>query len=212
MDYDYIKNQYRLIAIDLSRQKKLDADPKVIQQIEFVGRLKKLDDDDNATDETGNDQYMFVITILEKIKETRLKFYQGSKTVLHMMPNYQEARVKLTGTQLNKLKSAAENKTGKILRIKKKNFEDEELQHELFLATRQTNKMRNAFANNMSLDMKLSKAQISEIIHSCLGKLGKKVLTNIAIPFARDDLPGLVRNLTSNTINKFERKISGREL
>ena len=31
------KNHYRLIAVDLSRQKELDADPKAIQQIEFVG-------------------------------------------------------------------------------------------------------------------------------------------------------------------------------
>ena len=35
-----IKNYYRLIAVDLSRQKELDADPKTIQQIEFVGQLR----------------------------------------------------------------------------------------------------------------------------------------------------------------------------
>ena len=45
------------------------------------------------------------------------------------MANYQEVRVKLTNTQLNKLKSAAQNKTGTILRSNKKNFEDEELSH-----------------------------------------------------------------------------------
>ena len=39
--YEYVKNRYRLIAVDLSRQKELDVDPKVIQQIEFVGQLKK---------------------------------------------------------------------------------------------------------------------------------------------------------------------------
>ena len=33
----FYKNHYRLIAVDLSRQKELDADPKAIQQIEFVG-------------------------------------------------------------------------------------------------------------------------------------------------------------------------------
>ena len=44
LDYDYIKNDYRLTAIDLRRQKVLDVDPKSIQQIEFVGQLKKLDD------------------------------------------------------------------------------------------------------------------------------------------------------------------------
>ena len=42
------------------------------------------------------------------------------------MSNYQEAKVKLTNTQLNKLKSAGQNKTGTLLRVNKKNFEDEE--------------------------------------------------------------------------------------
>ena len=71
------------------------------------------------------------------------------------MANYQKARVKLTNTQLNKLKSAAKNKTGTILRLNKKKFEDEELPHELFLTTRQTTKIRNTFANNTSTDIKL---------------------------------------------------------
>ena len=79
------------------------------------------------------------------------------------MVNYQEARVKLTNAQLNKLKSAAKNKTGAIL-ILNKNFEDEELSHELFLTTRETTKIRNVFTNNMLTDIKLSKAQISKII------------------------------------------------
>ena len=84
LDYGYIKNHYRLIAVHLSRQKleELDADPKAIQQIEFVGQLKKLDGNGNATYEWNNDEPMFVLTILEKIKETRLKFSQGSVTVL----------------------------------------------------------------------------------------------------------------------------------
>ena len=78
------------------------------------------------------------------------------------MANYQEARVKLTNTQLSKLKSAAKNKTGTILRLKK--FEDEELPNELFLTTRQTTKIVNALANFKSTDIKLSKTQISKII------------------------------------------------
>ena len=68
------------------------------------------------------------------------------------MLSYQKARVKLTNTQLNKLKSVAKNKTGTTLRLNKRNFEDEELPHELFLTTRQTTKIRNA--NNMSTDIK----------------------------------------------------------
>ena len=54
---------------------------------------------------------MFVLTIFEKIKETCLKFSQGSTTVLQKMARYEEARVKLTNIQLSKLKSAAKNKT-----------------------------------------------------------------------------------------------------
>ena len=70
LDYDYIKNHYRLIAVDLSRQKELDADPKATQQIEFIGQLKNVD----GVDADGT-QNMFVLTILEKITETRLKFF-----------------------------------------------------------------------------------------------------------------------------------------
>ena len=60
LDHDHIENHYRLIQVDLSRQKELDADPKAIQQI----------------------QSMHVLTILEKIKETGLSFSQRSVTVL----------------------------------------------------------------------------------------------------------------------------------
>ena len=67
LDYEYVKKHYRLIAVDLSRQKELDADLKAIPQIEFVGQLKKLDGDGNATD-ARNDQSMFVLTILENIR------------------------------------------------------------------------------------------------------------------------------------------------
>ena len=64
------------MSVDLSRQEELNADPKVIQQIEFVGQLK------NPDDAVVANESMFVLTILEKIKETRLKFSQGSVTVL----------------------------------------------------------------------------------------------------------------------------------
>ena len=62
----------------------------------------------------------------------------------------------------------------------------------------------------MSTDIKLSKAQISKIIQSggsfgfWLGNVRKKAPTNIAISLARDNLPGLVSNSTSDAINKFD--------
>ena len=80
------------------------------------------------------------------------------------MVNYEEARVKLTNTQLKILISAAKNQTGTTLRITKENFQDEELPQGLFLKTIQKAKSRNAFANNMSMHIKLSKAQLSKII------------------------------------------------
>ena len=87
--------------------------------------------------------------------------------------------------------------------------------HDLFL-TRQTTKTRNAFANNTSTDIKFSKGQISKMIQSggsfgsWLGTLSKKALTNVAIPLVRDNLPGLVTNITTNAINRSERKMSGK--
>ena len=65
LDFEYIKNHYRLIAVDLSRQKELDADTKAIRWT-----IKKLYIDNNNIAES-----MFVLTILEKIRETRLKFF-----------------------------------------------------------------------------------------------------------------------------------------
>ena len=71
-----MKNYYGFVAVDLNRQKELDTDAKVNQQIEFVGQIEKNNND------TQNAESMFVLTILEKIKETRLTFFQGSVTVL----------------------------------------------------------------------------------------------------------------------------------
>ena len=57
--YEYIKNHYRLIAVDLNRLKELDADLKAIQPIEFFWQLKKI----NAY---GDAESALVLTILEK--------------------------------------------------------------------------------------------------------------------------------------------------
>ena len=68
----------------------------------------------------------------------------------------------------------------------------------------------------MPIDIKFTKAQLSKIIQSSgflrnmLGNLGKKVITDLAVPLARDDLSELVSNLETNAINKLKRKISGK--
>ena len=64
LDYIYFKNYYKMIAVDLSKQQVLDADPKAIQQINFTAKL----------DRAGNTRIYF---ILEETKETVLDFSQG---------------------------------------------------------------------------------------------------------------------------------------
>ena len=54
-------------------------------------------------------------TDIKLSKDQILTFSQGSVTVLQIKANYQEARVKLTNTQLRKIKSAAKNRIGTIL-------------------------------------------------------------------------------------------------
>ena len=57
LDYPYFKKHYKLIAVDLSKQQKLNADPKGIQQINFTGNLSR----------TENARTYFII---EEVKET----------------------------------------------------------------------------------------------------------------------------------------------
>ena len=61
LDYSYLKNHYKMNAIDLSKQQALDADPRAIQQINFTANL----------DKTGNTRMFFII---EEAKETVLDF------------------------------------------------------------------------------------------------------------------------------------------
>ena len=66
LDFNYFKKHYKLVAVDLSKQKELDADPRAIQQIEFKYMLET-----NST----------IYWILEKSKETILEFYKGTVKV-----------------------------------------------------------------------------------------------------------------------------------
>ena len=112
------------------------------------------------------------------------------------MLEYSKVYVKLSDTQLKKLKNAVKNKSGKTLRISLKLFNGNDLPHELLLTTRQKSKLKNAFNNNISTDLKLPKAQISKIIQSgiFLGSLLSKLaglLMKVAIPLAKNVLAPL---------------------
>ena len=109
------------------------------------------------------------------------------------MVEYSKVNVKLSDTQLKKLKTAAKDKTGTTLRMSLKMLNGNDLPHELLLTARQKTKLRKAFNNNMSTDLKLFKAQISKIIQSggFLGSLLSKLaapLMKVAIPLAKNVL------------------------
>ena len=112
------------------------------------------------------------------------------------MVKYSKVDVKLRDAQLEKLKTAVKNKTGTTLRMSSKMFDGNDLPHELLLTTRQKTKLRNAFNNNMSTDLKLSRAQIFKIIQSggflvsLLSKLAGPLM-RVAIPLAKNVLAPL---------------------
>ena len=68
LDYPYFKENHKMIAIDLSKQQALDADPRKIQQINFTANL----------DRAGNTTIFFII---EQEKETIFEFSQGTVKV-----------------------------------------------------------------------------------------------------------------------------------
>ena len=89
------------------------------------------------------------------------------------MVEYSKVNCKLTNLQLNKLKKAVKFNEGVTLRLSTKNFNKNEVPHELLLlTTRQNTKLRNPLNNNSATDINLSKAQIKKIIQSG-GFLGK---------------------------------------
>ena len=113
------------------------------------------------------------------------------------MVEYTKVNVKLTNLQLSKLKKPVKNNDGATLRISIKNFNKDELPHELLLRTRQGTKLRNAINNNIATDLKLSKAKIEKIIRSG-GLLGKSLsklegpLMKVAMPLAKNVLGPLI--------------------
>ena len=100
------------------------------------------------------------------------------------MTQYNSLNVKLSNSQLSKLKSAIKNKTYVVLRLSSNmigNSDDNtNFPHELLLTNRQVTNLRKAFANHTSADIKLSKTQLSKIIQSggFLGTLLGPLLRN----------------------------------
>ena len=123
------------------------------------------------------------------------------------MVEYIKINVKLTDTQIKKLKTAVKNKTGTTLRLSFKMFDGNDLPHELLMTTKQKTRLRNAFNNNMSTDIKLSRGQISKIIQSggFLGSLLSKIagpLMKVAVPLAKDILDILAASAIHAGIQK----------
>ena len=69
LDYPYFKENYKMIAVDLSRQNELDANPRAIQQINFTANSYR----------AGNTTIFFIIKVA---KETLFEFSQGTVKVL----------------------------------------------------------------------------------------------------------------------------------
>ena len=77
LDFSYFEKNYRLIAVDLSKQKALDADSRAIQQIIFTGKIKA----------TVANTRVIIYYILEQSKETMLEFSKGTIKVLQLHIN-----------------------------------------------------------------------------------------------------------------------------
>ena len=124
------------------------------------------------------------------------------------MVEYSKINCKLTNVYLNKLKKAVKSNEGATLRLGIKNFNKDELPHELLLTTRQNTKLRNAINNNLATDIKLSKAQIKKLIQSG-GFLGK-LLSKLALPLAKNVLAPLSLTAAMSAINgSIQKKIHG---
>ena len=131
------------------------------------------------------------------------------------MVQYNTLNAKLSDSQLNKLKSAVKNKQRTTLRMNSRMFSANNLPHELLLTTRQTTKLRNSIENNMSTDIKLSKAQISKIIQSegFFGSFLSKIagqLMKVAVPLAKNMLAPLGITAAASAIDgAIQKRIHG---
>ena len=73
LDYPYINDTYKMIAVDLSKQQALDADPRTFQQINFTANLNR-----------GGNHNARIFFILEEAKKPVLDFLRGTVKVLEI--------------------------------------------------------------------------------------------------------------------------------
>ena len=126
------------------------------------------------------------------------------------MTQYNSLNVKLSNSQLNKLKSSIKNETDVVLRISSNlvsnSNDNTNFPHALLLTNRQVANIRKAFAKNASTDIELSKTQLSKMIQSggFLGNLLSKLagaLMKVAMPLAKNVLAPLVLTAAMSAID-----------
>ena len=103
------------------------------------------------------------------------------------MTQYNNLNVKLSNSQLSKLKSAIKNENDVVLRLSSNivgnSNDNTNFPHELLLTNRQVQNIRKAFANHLSTDIKLSKTQLSKMMQS------GRFLGRILGPLLKSGLP-----------------------
>ena len=116
------------------------------------------------------------------------------------MTQYNSLNVKLSNSQLNKLKSAIKNEIEVVLRLSPSMIgdsnEEANVLHELLLTDRQIFSIRKAFSNNSSVDIKFSKTQLSKMIQSG-GFLGKLLgpLLKTGLPLIKSVIKPLAKSV-----------------
>ena len=116
------------------------------------------------------------------------------------MTQYNSLNVKLSNSQLNKLKLAIKNETDVVLRISSNmvrySNDNTNFPHELLLTNRQVANIRKAFANHLSTDIKLSKTQLSKMIQSG-GILGRLLgpLLKAGLPLMKSVINSLAKSV-----------------
>ena len=116
------------------------------------------------------------------------------------MTQYNSLNVKLSNSQLSKLKSAIKNENDVVLRISSNmvgnSNDNTNFPHDLLLTNRQVENIRKAFANHLSTDIKLSKTQLSKMIQSG-GFLGRLLgpLLKAGLPLMKSVIKRLAKSV-----------------